>query len=361
MTDTVDRTDEVREVERIIIRFAGDSGDGMQLTGDRFTSASALFGNDLATLPEFPAEIRAPAGTLAGVSAFQIHISDHDITTPGDAPNVLVAMNPAALKAELDKIEPGATVIINTDAFEDRNLAKAGYDTNPLEDDTLAGYTVIQAPMTALTKEVCKDLGVKPRDAERSKNFFALGLVSWLYSRPEEPTMLWIREKFAGRDLVIAANEAAYRAGNAFGETAELSASRLTVRPAQLPAGTYTNINGNTALSWGLVAASQQAQLPLFLGSYPITPASDILHELSKHKNFGVRTFQAEDEIAAVGSALGASYGGHIGITTTSGPGIALKGETLGLAVSLELPLVVIDIQRGGRPPVCPPRPRRPI
>ena len=348
MTDTVDRTDEVREVERIIIRFAGDSGDGMQLTGDRFTSASALFGNDLATLPEFPAEIRAPAGTLAGVSAFQVHISDHDITTPGDAPNVLVAMNPAALKADLHTLESGGTVIINSDAFEERNLAKAGYEHNPLEDNTLDGYTVITAPMTSLTKEACKDLGVKPRDAERSKNFFALGLVSWLYSRPEEPTMLWIQEKFKGRDLVIAANEAAYRAGNAFGETAELSASRMTVRPAQLPAGTYTNINGNTALSWGLIAASQQAGLPLFLGSYPITPASDILHELSKHKNFGVRTFQAEDEIAAVGSALGASYGGHIGITTTSGPGIALKGETLGLAVSLELPLVVIDIQRGG-------------
>ncbi len=348
MTDTVDRTDEVREVERIIIRFAGDSGDGMQLTGDRFTSASALFGNDLATLPEFPAEIRAPAGTLAGVSAFQVHISDHDITTPGDAPNVLVAMNPAALKADLHTLESGGTVIINSDAFEERNLAKAGYEHNPLEDNTLDGYTVITAPMTSLTKEACKDLGVKPRDAERSKNFFALGLVSWLYSRPEEPTMLWIQEKFKGRDLVIAANEAAYRAGNAFGETAELSASRMTVRPAQLPAGTYTNINGNTALSWGLIAASQRAGLPLFLGSYPITPASDILHELSKHKNFGVRTFQAEDEIAAVGSALGASYGGHIGITTTSGPGIALKGETLGLAVSLELPLVVIDIQRGG-------------
>ena len=348
MTDIADRTDGVREVERIIIRFAGDSGDGMQLTGDRFTSASALFGNDLATLPEFPAEIRAPAGTLAGVSAFQVHISDHDITTPGDAPNVLVAMNPAALKADLHTLESGGTVIINADAFEERNLAKAGYEHNPLEDNTLDGYTVITAPMTSLTKEACKDLGVKPRDAERSKNFFALGLVSWLYSRPEEPTMLWIQEKFKGRDLVIAANEAAYRAGNAFGETAELSASRMTVRPAQLPAGTYTNINGNTALSWGLIAASQQAGLPLFLGSYPITPASDILHELSKHKNFGVRTFQAEDEIAAVGSALGASYGGHIGITTTSGPGIALKGETLGLAVSLELPLVVIDIQRGG-------------
>ncbi|MEM9518669.1 MAG: 2-oxoacid:acceptor oxidoreductase subunit alpha [Actinomycetota bacterium] len=348
MTDTVDRSDHVREVERIVIRFAGDSGDGMQLTGDRFTSASALFGNDLATLPEFPAEIRAPAGTLAGVSAFQIHISDHDITTPGDAPNVLVAMNPAALKADIDKLEAGGTVIVNQDAFEERNLAKAGYTGNPLDDGSLDGYAVITAPMTSLTKEACKELGVKPRDAERSKNFFALGLVSWLYSRPEEPTMLWIREKFKGRDLVIAANEAAYRAGNAFGETAELSASRLTVRPAELPAGTYTNINGNTALSWGLIAASQQAGLPLFLGSYPITPASDILHELSKHKNFGVRTFQAEDEIAAVGSALGASYGGHIGITTTSGPGVALKGETLGLAVSLELPLVVIDIQRGG-------------
>ena len=348
MTDIADRSAEIREVERIIIRFAGDSGDGMQLTGDRFTSASALFGNDLATLPEFPAEIRAPAGTLAGVSAFQIHISDHDITTPGDAPNVLVAMNPAALKADIDKLESGGTVIVNSDAFEDRNLAKAGYDANPLEDGSLDGYTLVTAPMTSLTKEACKDLGVKPRDAERSKNFFALGLVSWLYSRPEEPTMLWIQEKFKGRDLVIAANEAAYRAGNAFGETAELSASRMTVRPAELPPGEYTNINGNTALSWGLIAASQQAGLPLFLGSYPITPASDILHELSKHQNFGVRTFQAEDEIAAVGSALGASYGGHIGITTTSGPGVALKGETLGLAVSLELPLVVIDIQRGG-------------
>ena len=348
MTDTVDSSTGLREVERIIIRFAGDSGDGMQLTGDRFTSASALFGNDLATLPEFPAEIRAPAGTLAGVSAFQVHISDHDITTPGDAPNVLVAMNPAALKSDLGTVEPGGTVIVNRDAFEERNLAKAGYEANPLDDGSLDGYTVISAPMTSLTKDACAELGVKPRDADRSKNFFALGLVSWLYSRPEEPTMIWIREKFQGQELVIAANEAAYRAGHAFGETAELSASRLAVRPAKLPPGTYTNINGNTALSWGLIAGGQLASLPLFLGSYPITPASDILHELSKHKNFGVRTFQAEDEIAAVGSALGASYGGHIGITTTSGPGIALKGETLGLAVSLELPLVVVNIQRGG-------------
>ncbi len=348
MTSTEERSTDIREVDRIVVRFAGDSGDGMQLTGDRFASASALFGNDLATLPEFPAEIRAPAGTLAGVSAFQIQISDHDIHTQGDAPTVLVTMNPAAMKSDLPKLEPGGTVIVNTDAFEDRNLAKAGYDANPIEDGTLDGYTVITAPMTELTKEVCKDIGVKPRDAERSKNFFALGLVSWLYSRPTEPTMQWIREKFAGKDLVIAANEAAFKAGHAFGETAELSASRLTVRPAHLPAGTYTNINGNTALSWGLVAASQKAGIPIFLGSYPITPASDILHELAKHKNFGVRTLQAEDEIAAVGSALGASYGGHLGITTTSGPGVALKGETLGLAVSLELPLVIVDIQRGG-------------
>jgi len=338
----------VQEVERIIIRFAGDSGDGMQLTGDRFTSASALFGNDLATLPEFPAEIRAPAGTLAGVSAFQIHISDHDIATPGDAPDVLVAMNPAALRSDLWSVASGGTVIVNEDAFNERNLEKAGYDSDPLSDGSLDGYTLVCSPMTSLTKEVCKDLGVKPRDAERSKNFFALGLVSWLYSRPVEPTVIWIEEKFRGKDTVIAANKAAFKAGHAFGETAELSASRLVVRPAALEPGTYTNINGNTALSWGLVAASNQAGLPIFLGSYPITPASDILHELSKHKNFGVRTFQAEDEIAAIGAALGAAYGGHIGVTTTSGPGIALKGETMGLAVSLELPLIVIDIQRGG-------------
>ena len=348
MTNTTDMTPEVREVERIIIRFAGDSGDGMQLAGDRFTSASAMFGNDLATLPDFPAEIRAPAGTLAGVSAFQIHISDHDITTHGDAPTVLVAMNPAALKGELPKVESGGTVIINSDAFDERNLHRAEYESNPLDDDTLDGYTVITAPMTELTKEVCKELGVKPRDAERSKNFFALGLVSWLYSRPSDPTFEWIEEKFKGKEAVIAANVAAYKAGHAFGETAELVASRLMVRPAELPPGTYTNINGNTAIAWGLIAGSQLAKLPLFLGSYPITPASDILHELAKHKNFGIRTVQAEDEIAAVGAALGASYGGLIGVTTTSGPGLALKAETIGLAVSLELPLVVVDIQRGG-------------
>ena len=348
MTDTAERAVEIRQTDGIVLRFAGDSGDGMQLTGDRFTSASALFGNDLATLPEFPAEIRAPAGTLAGVSAFQIHISDHEITTPGDAPTVLVAMNPAALRSDLSLLAPGGTLIVNSDAFTERNLAKAGYEANPLENESLRGYTVVTAPMTDLTKRACQELGVKPREAERSKNFFALGLVSWLYSRPTEPTLDWIEGKFSGRDTVIAANKAAFAAGHAFGETAELGASRLMVAPAELKSGTYTNINGNTALSWGLIAGSQQAGIPLFLGSYPITPASDILHELARHKNFGVRTLQAEDEIAAVGAALGAAYGGHLGVTATSGPGMALKAETVGLAVSLELPLVVIDIQRGG-------------
>ena len=336
------------QVENLVIRFAGDSGDGMQLTGDRFTNASAVFGNDLATLPDFPAEIRAPAGTLYGVSAFQIHVSEHDITTPGDAPNALVAMNPAALKTELPRLEIGSTVIINTDSFTERNLEKADYESNPLEDGSLDNFNAILVPMTSLTKEACKAIGVKPRDADRSKNFFALGLVSWLYSRPTEPTLDWIQAKFKGKEQVIAANTAAFKAGNAFGETAELFDYTYEVRPAKLEPGTYTNINGTTALAWGLVAASQQAKRPLFLGSYPITPASDILHELSERKNFGIRTLQAEDEIASVCAAIGASYGGHIGITTTSGPGLALKGEAIGLAISLELPLVVVNVQRGG-------------
>ncbi|MBI2704352.1 MAG: 2-oxoacid:acceptor oxidoreductase subunit alpha [Actinobacteria bacterium] len=320
----------------------------MQLTGDRFTSASALLGNDLVTLPEYPAEIRAPAGTVAGVSAFQVHISDHDITTPGDAPNVLVAMNPAALMSELAKLEPGGTVIVNIDTFDDRSLTKAGFHDDPLQDGTLKGYTVYEVPMTSVTKKACEPLGVKPRDAERSKNFFALGLISWMYTRPEKPTIEWINTKFASKPLVRDANLAAFRAGHAFGETAELFDHPYSVRPAPQKPGIYTNISGNTAMAWGLVAASQQSGLPLFLGSYPITPASDILHELSKHKNFGVRTLQAEDEIAGVGSALGASYGGQLGCTTTSGPGLALKSETIGLAISLELPLLIIDIQRGG-------------
>lgn len=346
MTDVVARADNT--AERVVIRFAGDSGDGMQLTGDRFTSASALFGNDLSTLPEFPAEIRAPAGTLAGVSAFQVQISSTEISTPGDEPTVLVAMNPAALKSDLDRLSPGGTLIVNEDSFDERNLEKAGYIDNPLEDDTLAGYTLIKVPMTKLTKEVCAPLDVKPRDAERSKNFFALGLVSWMYTRPTEPTLEWINLKFAGREKVIAANTAAFNAGHAFGETAELGSHVVSIAPAAFEPGTYTNINGNTALSWGLIAAAQLSGLQLFLGSYPITPASDILHELSKLNHYGVRTFQAEDEIAAVCSSIGAAYGGRLAVTTTSGPGVALKGEAIGLAVSLELPLIIVDVQRGG-------------
>ena len=348
MSDTIDRVDAPEVIDRLIVRFAGDSGDGMQLTGDRFTSVSASFGNDLSTLPDFPAEIRAPAGSVNGVSSFQVQISDHDITTPGDEPNVLVAMNPAALKADLHRLERGGTLIINTDAFDERNLEKAGYDTSPLDDGTIDGYRVIRVAMTTITKEACAPLGVKPRDAERSKNFFALGLVSFMYSRPTEPTLEWINEKFGSREQVAAANAAAFTAGLHYAETTEAVGHRYEVRPARLPAGEYTSITGNTALSWGLVAAGQLAKLPVTLGSYPITPASDILHELSKHKNFGVRTVQAEDEIAAVGVALGAAFAGHLGVTTTSGPGVALKSETISLAVSIELPLLIVDIQRGG-------------
>lgn len=348
MADTAVPHHPLQEIDRVVIRFAGDSGDGMQLTGDRFTNVSAVFGNDLSTLPDFPAEIRAPAGTLAGVSAFQVHISDHDILTPGDAPNVLVAMNPAALKANLRDLETGGTVIVNVDAFDERNLAKAGYDSNPLADGSLSGYRVYEVPMTTLTVEATKPTGAKPRDAERSKNFFALGLVSWLYSRPVDPTLEWIEKRFGKNRTVADANALAFKAGHAFGETAEVFDVAYQVQPAPLEPGTYTNITGNTALAWGLIAASQLAKLPLFLGSYPITPASDILHELSKHKNFGVRTLQAEDEIAGVTSAIGAAFGGHLAVTTTSGPGIDLKSEAIGLALSLELPLVVVDVQRGG-------------
>ncbi len=338
----------VRDVDEVIVRFAGDSGDGMQLTGDRFTSASALFGNDLVTFPDYPSEIRAPQGTVAGVSAFQVQISSHEVTTPGDAPNVLVAMNPAALMSDLGRLVEGGTVIINVDSFDKRSLGRAGYESDPLTDGSLESYSVVEAPMTTLTKEVTKDLGVKPRIAERSKNFFALGLVSWMYTRPLETTLDWIEEKFAGKDNIVEANKAAFHAGHAFGETAELGAQRYQVRSAELESGTYTSINGNTAVAWGLIAASIKSGVPLFLGSYPITPATEILHELSKHKNFDVLTLQAEDEIAAVGAAIGASYGGRLAVTTTSGPGLALKGEAIGLAVSLELPLIIVDVQRGG-------------
>ena len=309
----------------------------MQLTGDRFTDVSAVFGNDLATMPNYPAEIRAPAGTIAGVSSFQVHISDHDIVTPGDAPNVLVAMNPAALKANLAELPPGSTILVNSDAFDERNLTKVGYDANPLDNGSLASYHVVQVPMTSLTLESCKELGVKPRDAERSKNFFALGLISWMYTRPVEPTIEWIDTKFSSRPQVRDANLAAFKAGLHFGETAELI-EHYQIQPAKLEPGHYRNITGNLAVAYGLIAAAQYASLPILYASYPITPASDILHELSKHKNFGVRTLQAEDEIAAAAVAVGAAFAGQLGITATSGPGLDLKSEALGLAISLELP-----------------------
>jgi 2-oxoglutarate/2-oxoacid ferredoxin oxidoreductase subunit alpha len=339
-------TDKRTELERVVIRFAGDSGDGMQLTGDRFTSVSAIFGNDLATMPDFPAEIRAPAGTLAGVSAFQIHFADYDILTPGDQPSVLVAMNPAALKANLKDLVSGGLLIVNTDAFDDKNLDKVGYSNNPLKDGSLNDFQVYEIPMTSMTQEAVKESGVTKKEAERSKNMFALGVLSWMYGRPLDPTIGWLEKKFAKKPALAQSNIAALKAGHAFGETAELTA--FEIKPAVLAPGTYRRITGNQALAFGLIAASVQAKLPLFLASYPITPASDILHELSRHKNFGVRTIQAEDEIAAAGMALGAAFSGHIGVTTTSGPGLDLKSETIGLAVSTELPMIIVDVQRGG-------------
>ncbi|HXF58162.1 MAG TPA: 2-oxoacid:acceptor oxidoreductase subunit alpha [Actinomycetota bacterium] len=334
--------------DRVVVRFAGDSGDGMQLTGDRFTSATAVLGNDLATLPDFPAEIRAPAGTVHGVSAFQIHFASEDILTPGDSPNVLVAMNPAALKANLKDLERGATIIVNEDAFHDRNLEKAGYTSNPLTDGTLDGYQVYKVPMTSITLRATEGIDVSKKEAERAKNFFALGLLSWMYGRPTDVTIRWIETKFAGKPNILQANLAAFKAGYNFGETTELFAHTYEVRPAPVAPGVYRNISGTTALAWGLLAASVKSGLPIFYASYPITPASELLHELSRHKNFGVRTLQAEDEIGACGAALGASFGGHLGVTGTSGPGLDLKQETIGLAVALELPLVVVDVQRAG-------------
>ncbi len=333
---------------RVVIRFAGDSGDGMQLTGDQFTNSTAVFGNDIVTLPDFPAEIRAPQGTLPGVSAFQLHFADHDITTAGDSPTVLVAMNPAALKANIGELPPGADLIINTDEFTKRNLDKVGYTENPLEDGSLDNYKVQAIAITSLTVEALKEFELSRKEAERAKNMFALGLLSWLYSRPMDTAKHFLNEKFAKKPVILAANLKALESGWSFGETTETFSVQYEVKPAPTPPGTYRNISGNLALAYGLIAAGQRSGLPLYLGSYPITPASDILHELSKHKNFGVKTFQAEDEIAAIGAAIGAAYGGSLAITTTSGPGVALKSESIGLAVSLELPLVVIDIQRGG-------------
>ncbi|MFF5210367.1 2-oxoacid:acceptor oxidoreductase subunit alpha [Streptosporangium sp. NPDC000396] len=341
-------TKQVQQLDRVIIRFAGDSGDGMQLTGDRFTSETAEFGNDLSTLPNFPAEIRAPAGTLPGVSSFQLHFADHDILTPGDAPNVLVAMNPAALKANLGDLPRGADIIANTDEFTKRNLQKVGYESNPLEDDSLAEWRVHPVPLTALTVKALEGFDLSKKDAERSKNMFALGLLSWLYHRPTEATIKFLEGKFAKKPDIAKANIAAFQAGWNYGETTESFSVSYEIKPAPLPPGVYRNISGNQALAYGLIAASVQAKLPLFLGSYPITPASDILHELSKHKRFGIRTFQAEDEIAGVGAALGAAFGGALGVTTTSGPGVALKAETVGLAVTTELPLIIVDVQRAG-------------
>ena len=346
-------------IDRVVIRFAGDSGDGMQVAGARFTDASAAYGNDLATLPSFPAEIRAPAGTLPGVSSFQVQIADFDILTAGDAPDCLVAMNPAALQKNLADLRSGGTLIINTEAFDERNLAKAGYEKNPLEDQSLAGYRLIEVPMESLTKEAVKGSGVSGRDVLRSKNFFALGLLAWLFSRPTEPTIEWAEAKFKNKPEVAAANVAAFKAGYNFGITTEATKVTFSVKPAALPPGTYTNITGNTALAWGLVAASQAADLPLFYGTYPITPASDILHELSKHKHFGIKTFQAEDEIAAIGSVVGAAFAGNLAVTGSSGPGVALKSEGISLAFQTELPLIVVNVQRGGPSTGLPTKPEQ--
>jgi len=341
-------TKQVEQKDQVVVRFAGDSGDGMQLTGDRFTNATAVMGNDLATLPDFPAEIRAPAGTLHGVSAFQIHFSSHDILTPGDHPNVLVAMNPAALKANIGDLQAGGTIIANENSFVDRNLEKAGYEGNPLEDGQLADYQVFPVKMTDMTLEATKGLEVSKKEAERAKNFFALGLVSWLYGRPTDITTTWIETKFAKKPAIRDANLAAFKAGFNFGETAELFVTSYKIDRAPAKPGVYRNTNGTVALAWGLIAASVKSGLPLFYAGYPITPASELLHELSRHKNFGVRTFQAEDEIAAANMSLGAAFAGHLGVTGTSGPGLDLKAETISLAVTLELPMVIVDVQRAG-------------
>jgi 2-oxoglutarate ferredoxin oxidoreductase subunit alpha len=341
-------TKQVEEKERVVVRFAGDSGDGMQLTGDRFTNATAVLGNDLATLPDFPAEIRAPAGTVHGVSAFQIQFASTDILTPGDHPNVLVAMNPAALKAELGSVEGGGTIIINEDAFNARNLEKAGFDADPLTDGTVDGYQVYKVPMTSITVRAVEELGLTRKEAERAKNMFALGLLSWMYGRPIDVTLNWLHKKFGDKPQVYDANVAAFKAGYNFGETTELFATSYVVKAAPAQPGTYRNVSGATALAWGLVAASERSGLRLFYASYPITPASELLHELSRLKNFGVITMQAEDEIAAANIALGAAFAGDLGVTGTSGPGMDLKAETLGLAVILELPMVIVDVQRAG-------------
>ncbi|MBK8904879.1 MAG: 2-oxoacid:acceptor oxidoreductase subunit alpha [Anaerolineaceae bacterium] len=338
-----------KELDSIVIRFAGDSGDGMQLTGTQFTNTSAVLGNDISTMPDFPAEIRAPAGTLAGVSGFQVNFSNRDILTPGDSPQVLVAMNPAALKASLRDLDPGGTIIINTDAFSQTNLRKAGYEENPLEDGSLRGYQIIEVPLTTMNREALKDIeSVSTKDKDRSQNFFALGIVFWMFDRPMETTLDWVQKKFARRPDLIEANTKAMQAGYFFGDTTRTFQQRYRVRPAQLPPGTYRKVTGNEAMAMGLVTAAHKMGKPLFYGTYPITPASDILHALAPLRHFDVRTFQAEDEIAAMGSIIGAAFGGAFAVTGTSGPGVALKSEGMGLAIALELPMVIINVQRGG-------------
>lgn len=339
----------LEEVETVTIRFAGDSGDGMQLTGTQFTNTSAIVGNDISTLPDFPAEIRAPAGSLPGVSGFQLNFSNQDIRTPGDQPDVLVAMNPAALKVNLADLEDGGTIIVNTGEFTKENLEKAHYKTNPLEDGSLAGYRVHQLPISTLNMNALKGQVDLPRkDMDRSKNFFALGVLYWLYDRPLEPTLNWIHEKFKNKPEVAKADEIALKTGYNYADTTEIFTAHYKIKKAQIPPGTYRKITGNEATAIGFVTAAQLAKRPLFYGSYPITPASEILQELSRHKNFGVKTFQAEDEIAAVCAAIGASFAGHVGLTGSSGPGIALKQEAIGLGVMTELPLIIVNVQRGG-------------
>ena len=347
-TSPTERDVPAQELERVTIRFAGDSGDGMQLTGTQFTRTAAVFGNDISTLPDFPAEIRAPAGSLPGVSGFQISFSSNDIHTPGDAPDVLVAMNPAALKANVGELPAGGALIVNTDAFTPNNLNKVGYAANPLQDGSLKQYTVFEIPISTLNARALEGLEMTNKQVDLTKNFFALGLMFWLYERSMEPTIRWIDDKFGKRPVIAEANTRALKAGYAFGETTEMFHTTYRVKPAKLPPGVYRNITGNEATALGFVIASRLAKRDLFYGSYPITPASDILHQLSGYKNFGVRTFQAEDEIAAIGSAIGASYGGALGMTASSGPGIALKSEAMNLAVMVELPLIVIDVQRAG-------------
>jgi 2-oxoglutarate ferredoxin oxidoreductase subunit alpha len=338
----------VEEKDRVVIRFAGDSGDGMQLTGDRFTSATAVLGNDLATLPDFPAEIRAPAGTVHGVSAFQIQFASSDVTTPGDHADVLVAMNPAALRADLGTVRTGGTVILNEDAFTPRNIEKAGYGSDPRTDGTLDRYQVYAVPMTSITTRATESIGVGKKESERAKNMFALGLVSWMYGRPPETTLTWLEKKFGSKQEIFDTNVAAFKAGYNFGETTELFAHSFHVKAAPAEPGVYRNIAGATATAWGLVSAAERSGLHLFYASYPITPASELLHELSRHKNFGVLTLQAEDEIAAANMSLGAAFAGHLAVTGTSGPGMDLKAETIGLAVIMELPLIIVDVQRAG-------------